>query len=106
MKRFAILAGLLLGSAGLTGCADMSDTEALGTVLGTAAALSSGYSGSSYSSSSSGGSGSSSQCSQLYNNAQTCYRSWKNLGGGTTGQAGAERDCYYLYNNAYNAQCR
>jgi len=36
-------------------------------------------------------------CQQAYNNATECYRSWQNIGGGSTGQAGSFQQCYQVY---------
>jgi hypothetical protein len=36
-------------------------------------------------------------CQQAAQNADTCYKNWQNMGGGTSGQAGAFHDCLRQY---------
>jgi len=38
-----------------------------------------------------------SDCDQARNNADTCWDSWNNIGGGSSGQAGAFKQCVQVY---------
>lgn len=36
-------------------------------------------------------------CQQAYANANQCYQSWQNMGGGSSGQAGSFQQCFQVY---------
>lgn len=46
-------------------------------------------------------------CPVAIQNAETCLRNWRNIGGGSSGQAGSFRQCAQIYCQAITtANCR